>query len=299
MERVRNHYRHWKERFQADDRTARDALLKLQLVDQQFRDDPQIDSNQKLRSVLWVIDAMLEMKLLDATSQGLLELATDLAATPGVNSERVNQLGYYRMMFARQNRDRQTAIELARELVNQSGGTAFERSALIYLAENYGTASELDRDQLSSAMTDFARLSELLGDDARSLVKSKNSRIALFRLSEFCLQAGQLERADQYLDRLIDVFPNQKDYLAASARVKTRRGELKDALPRWRLLANGVEPGSDLWYEAKYQLARCLWSTGDANAKRVFRQTIQLSPSIPDAWLEEYKLLAHQMELDE
>ncbi|MDG2186271.1 MAG: tetratricopeptide repeat protein [Mariniblastus sp.] len=299
LERVRNHYRHWKERFQADDRTARDALSKLQLVDQQFRDDPQIDSNQKLRSVLWVIDAMLEMELLDATSQGLLELATDLAATPGVNSERVNQLAYYRMMFARQNRDRQTAIELARELVNQSRGTAFERSALIYLAENYGTASELDRDQLSSAMTDFTRLSELLGDDARSLVKSKNSRITLFRLSEFCLQAGQLERADQYLDRLIDVFPNQKDYLAASARIKTRRGELKDALPRWRLLANGVEPGSDLWYEAKYQLARCLWSTGDANAKQVFRQTIQLSPSIPDAWSKEYKLLAHQMELDE
>ena len=108
-----------------------------------------------------------------------------------------------------------------------------------------------------------------------------------------------MERADQYLDRLIDVFPNQKDYLAASARIKTRRGELKDALPRWRLLANGVEPGSDLWYEAKYQLARCLWSTGDANAKQVFRQTIQLSPSIPDAWSKEYKLLAHQMELDE
>ena len=146
--------------------------------------------------------------------------------------------------------------------MNQSRGTAFERSALIYLAEDYAAASELDRDQLSSAMTDFARLSELLGDDERSLVKSKNSRIALFRLSEFCLQAGQWERADQYLDRLIDVFPNQQDYLAASARVKTRRGELKGALPRWRLLANGVEPGSDLWYEAKYQLARCLWSTG-------------------------------------
>lgn len=299
LERVRNYYRYWKELFQADRHTANDALSELQLVDQQLRDDPQVDANQKLRSVLWVIDAMLEMDLIDAASKGLLELATGLAATPGVNSERVNQLAYYRMMFAQQNRDRQTAIELARELVNQSRGTAFERSALIYLAENYGAASELDRDQLSSAITDFARLAELLGDDARSLVKSKNSRIALFRLSEFCLQDGQLERADQYLDQLIDVFPNRKDYLAASARVKTRRGQLKEALLRWRLLANGVEPGSDLWYEAKYQLVRCLWLTGDTNAKQVFRQTIQLSPSIPDAWSKEYKLLANQMELDE
>ncbi|MCH2180873.1 MAG: hypothetical protein MK108_02615 [Mariniblastus sp.] len=297
MELVRCHYRDWQDQFQSNRQAAQAALTELQRFDRQLQEDPQIGDPQKLRSVLWVIDAMLQMDVANAEIEALLQTAIALADTPNISADMNHLLAYYQMMFARQSGDQEMGIALARELVTQSAGTPFERSALLYLVESYPTNGELDPDNRTAAIADLARLVELLGDDARSLTRSRNSRVALFRLSELCLQDRQWERADQYLDQLVNVFPERREYLAASARAKTERDHFERALPRWRFLANRVEPGTDLWYEAKYQLVRCLWSTGDANAKTVFRQTMQLSPSMPETWARQYALLAKQIEL--
>ena len=299
VERVRNFYRLWQQVFREDPSTSRQAFADLQRSDRALRDDPKMTNEFKLRSILWVINAVLKMEVSQKDSAALFDAATRLAATRGMSAELRSQLTFCMMRFARANDDVETAVMRARELADQARGGGLEQVALTYLAESYGDIESLNQSQRTQALADFERLVGLLGDDRQTLVESKNSRIALYRLCALYIQENQLERADTYLDRLNELFPDRKDYIAASARLKTQRGHFTEALVYWRRLSAGVEPGSDLWYESRYHLAYCLWKTGDTNAKNVFQQTLLLSPSIPDRWSKQYRSLANQFELDD
>ncbi len=299
LERVRNYYRLWQQVFREDPSTSHQAFADLQRSDQALRDDPEMANEFKLRSILWVINAVLKMEVSQKDSAALFDAATRLAATRGVSAELRSQLTFSMMRFAQANDDLETATMRARELADQARGGGLEQAALTYLAESYGDIERLNQSQRTQALADFERLAGLLGDDRQTLIESKNSRIVLYRLCELYIQENQLERADTYLDRLNGLFPDRKDYIAASARLKTQREHFAEALVYWRRLSGGVEPGSALWYETRYQLAYCLWKTGDANAKNVFQQTLLLSPTIPDRWSKQYRSLANQFELDD
>lgn len=297
IELVRSLYRLWQEQLEVDQQAAQDARKELERANRELQDDPRVGGKSKLRSMLWAIDAMLQSEVAPAELEAVLSQAVELAALPGTPIEMIDLLTYYRMTFARQAGKQEAGIELARQLAAQAVGTSLERSALLYLAESYPASGELDAETRSAAMTDLLRLVELLGSDRLSLAQSRNARVALFRLSELYMQSRQWERADGHLELLVEVFPQRREYRAAAARVKTERGHFQQALPHWRFLAQGAEPGTDLWYEAKYQLIRCLWSIDDDSAKAVLQQTIQLSPSLPEGWAGRYALLAEEMGL--
>jgi tetratricopeptide (TPR) repeat protein len=295
IELVRSLYRLWQEQVEVDQQAAQDVWIELDRANRELQADPRIGGKSKLRSTLWVIDAMLQSKVAQAELEVVLDKAVELAAFPGTPVEMIYLLTYYRMTSARQAGKQEAGIELARQLAAKAVDTPFERSALLYLAESYPASGELDPERRSIAMADLLRLVELLGTDTGSLAQSNNAQVALFRLTELYIQDRQWERADRHLENLVKAFPQRREYRAATARVKTERGHFQQALPHWRFLAQRVEPGTDLWYEAKYQLIRCLWSADDDSAKAVLRQTMQLSPSMPDGWAGQYARLAEEI----
>ena len=296
LEVVRHQYRFFKQRYQEDSTMGMRALRQLCGYDRELQDSTTATKAQCLRSTFWVLDAMLRVERETSDPLSFLGRASQLIEELEGNQREAQQLAYYNLRFAEKRGDQAAASQFARQLLKGSERTTYEKSALIYLAQNYGSAAELSLSEVAIAIADLRRLSEVVGIEPNRLMNSKNSRVTLFRLSEFYARAGQLEQADECLTRLIQVFPNRKRYLVALARLKSQREQFRSGLPLWRTLANGVEPGSELWYESKYELSRCLWKTGDPNARSVLQQTMHLSPQMSDSWTMRYQSLSKELE---
>ena len=298
LELVRNQFRLWKQLFDQNNASGSQALRQLCRYHRQLQKSTTATAAQRLRATFWVLDAMLRGDPEGPEALLLLEQAGQIIEESEVDPRENHQLVYYKLRFAESRGDLESASQFAKQLLEGAKGTPYEKSALIYLAQNYKSADELSSSEVAMAISDLRRLVEVLGVGSKNLINSKNSRVALFRLSEFYVRDGQLEQAEECLDRLIQVFPDRNGYLVASARLKNQREQFHSGLALWRTLANGAEPGSDLWYEAKYELSRCLWKTGDPNARSVLEQTILLSSQIPDSWTARYQSLSKELDLE-
>jgi hypothetical protein len=72
-------------------------------------------------------------------------------------------------------------------------------------------------------------------------------------------------------------------------------GDVEAALPFWRKLNSGVQAGSDLWYESKYQLIVGLASSDPDAAGKIYRQTRRLSPELPQKWRLPFEQLEEKL----
>jgi tetratricopeptide (TPR) repeat protein len=120
-----------------------------------------------------------------------------------------------------------------------------------------------------------------------------NARVAYVRLAELTLMTEETDKALEMLKLVNRIFPNHKSYLRKLALAYTETKQFKNAIEIWRKLATGLDPGSDLWFEAKFQLASNLYRVGDrSGARQVYDQTILLSNKIPKNWQLEFDQLS-------
>jgi len=85
------------------------------------------------------------------------------------------------------------------------------------------------------------------------------------------------------------IFPNHKSYLRQLASIYTQSQHYAEASSIWQKLVRGVDPGSDLWLESKYNLAFCLYHAGQrAQARALHEQTRRLSPALPESWVKRF-----------
>ena len=181
-------------------------------------------------------------------------------------------------------------------LVENAQGTRFESSALIQLAgvadEEFKSKSKPTPDELAGLIEIFDRLVAVLGSSEARLKRLANARVAYVRLAELTLMAGEADKALAMLETINRIFPNHKSYLRKLALAYTETKQFESAIEIWRKLATGLEPGSDLWFEAKFQLASNLYRAGDRQgARQVYDQTILLSNEIPKKWQLEFDRL--------
>ena len=207
---------------------------------------------------------------------------------------------YYQFQFY-QSRDSYQASELARWIWREAADSRFEKPALIYLGEvvlsqlGQVVAPNVRHGMLADGIRVYARLCELYGTDDASLMSSVNGQLAFFRLAKLRMAIWDLGSADASATRLTALFPRNRDFIALSARTKTKLGELSGARPLWRKLAQGVEPGSELWLEAKYYLAVCLVTQDPKQALMLIRQTKKLAPEMPSQWAEAFANFESQL----
>ena len=115
-------------------------------------------------------------------------------------------------------------------------------------------------------------------------------------LAEFEAQADNYQEAERIYQILNNCFPNHQQHIHGLAKARMALGKLETALPLWRKISAGVMAGSDLWYESKYQMINCVLPTDPESAGQILRQTIQLSPELPEQWRLPFHSLEAKLE---
>jgi hypothetical protein len=96
--------------------------------------------------------------------------------------------------------------------------------------------------------------------------------------------------------RLLEVAPNDARFLHAAGTLAAQLGRNEEALACWRLLASGSEPGSDRWYEARYQQLSVLATIDPARARQAMDQHRLLHPDYgPPPWRERFRALDERL----
>lgn len=280
-------------------------LFEFLQAEREFQRIPQSGHFTKQKSSLLVVDALLRFpepdldairKHLDAAREEL-----DLAsAVQGIGAE----YHYYEFVFANRTGQSKQSEDEARWISKHARGSKFERAAVTQLARSADRAIEADSDpsdvEVSNAIALFERLVEIQGSSDESLRSETNSRIAFARLAELKIQAGQVESGTKMLESLIRIFPNHQSWIRQLANAQTTTNQFEEATILWKRLARGVEPGSDIWYESKLQLAFCVFHSGNPEqSRRLHEQTLNLSPNLPDKWRQRYDEFSRLLHSDE
>lgn len=84
--------------------------------------------------------------------------------------------------------------------------------------------------------------------------------------------------------------------LRRHARLLEQAGHKEQALDQWRRLVNGLDSGTDSWYEARYESIRLLRDVDRDRAIAALRQHIALFPELgPTPWAERFRELADSL----
>jgi tetratricopeptide (TPR) repeat protein len=119
--------------------------------------------------------------------------------------------------------------------------------------------------------------------------------VAVSRLAYFLEKAGRTEEARRFLDRLVEAFPAQVDYLRRLGLLLAKGGDYQAGVPVWRKLAGGLKKESNGWYEAKFYLIQCLQAVDPKSARATLKQFLALYPAAPGEWKLKFGLLAKEM----
>ncbi|MEM7454670.1 MAG: hypothetical protein AAF456_10000, partial [Planctomycetota bacterium] len=285
-----------------------DRLIQLEAV---HRNLPEAPDQRKLKVLLLVVDSMLKtgdrlsdvQLLMDSAG----ELAQPMAGDVDVAGSYV-EYRYYRFVFD-QLRGETGLVEDAQWLVENARGTSFENTALVYQAqqadslianESHYTAildgGDLDLETVRSAITIYNRLAELSGTSEEKLRASSNSRFIVFRLAELYYFAGRWNLADTLNASLREIRPLEQSYLVQSARIQMKTGDFEAARQSWQTIVNGVEPGTEPWFEGRYQMVNCLIETNPVQAQSLYSRTVRLSPGMPDQWRNRFDKIGETFE---
>ncbi len=249
-----------------------------------------IRADRQLPATLLLVNALLRTDPLpESRIREELKRATELlghVSTTGSESE--IEFHYYQMQFAERLRDFPNARMHAEWIVSNAAESRFEMSALVYLAkfwkQEMNSTDRRTELQQAAALPVYRRLVEVSGTNPEQLQRSKNAQVALSNLAELELAMNQFSASAEHFQQLLNSFPIQQTYVLGLAKSKMQLGELESAAPLWRRLSTSAQAGTDTWYEAKHELIVCLLSYDRSAAEKIHRQTLQLSPDIPEPW---------------
>jgi tetratricopeptide (TPR) repeat protein len=108
------------------------------------------------------------------------------------------------------------------------------------------------------------------------------------RMAEILFILGQTERAGQIYEEVLKRTPDSAEALYQLGRIYEGQDRWDAALEVWRKYANGIESGSQPWFESRFRIARAHSRMGRASeACEVITMMRVLHPEIGNAELEE------------
>ena len=294
--RVQKQYRVWLDEFKkgAD---AELELAQLKQWEQELQQWSPQPTPQGLKAKLYVIDALIRRNLdkeKEIREQNLESAKLQAESLRADHEELLFESKYYEFLEAR-NSEADQALPLAYWLLKNAEGSAFENSPLIFVAQHSRTRLEsgsLNPDELEQAIEVYTKLSQRFGDTSSDLSRKPNARVACFTLAKLLKKKQLLVQADQMNQKLLNLFPNQKDYIQLAAEIKMERKLFEEARNYWRRLASGSQAGSEEWLLAKLKLAECLGQTDKTAATQLIGQTKRLCPDMSVGWQTRF----HQLE---
>lgn len=302
-ELVKIRYQIWLAAFKARASETPQKLSDLIQSELKYRSLPGVSESSKLKANLLVVDALLRYTKADnAKIRKRLDFAKRITSASRAKADSAyNEYRFYEFLFANSRGDTNSAEKEALWLAENAKGTRFEKSALVQLAQTadqqFRSLSQPTQTQTEQLAGIFEKLVGVLGDTPEIITASPNARVALARLADLKLQSGETKLAIEMLQLLLTSYPNNKTYLQQLGRAYVAAENYSEAIPVWRKLANGTEPGTELWYESKFELANSLLQSGDkASAKILHEQTLRLSPTIPDQWNPRFEELSKKLE---
>jgi len=295
---VKIRYTSWVAANREESSSESEAFQALLDANSLFQKLAAADAESKVKSHLLIIDAMLRTDSIDdQTIHDRLDQISVIAAKVANHRSVYQEFRYYQFVFANRINDQDGARAEALWLAEHAQGTRFEKSAMIQLArlmdQQLTEKSNPTHDELVDAIGVYEKLVELLGTSESQLEQSPNARVAFARLAALKLKTGSSEEAMDMLISLNEIFPNHKSYLRQLATTYTQSQHYAPAIPIWQKLIRGVDSGSDVWLESKYNLAWCLFHSGlKDEARQVHEQTRRLAPELPDAWIKPFDELS-------
>lgn len=272
--------------FPADEqnRQARQVILAAR----RFLDEAggEADEHQTVKCCLLAADAALR----GSTDQGqaaaeFLDHAARLLNRLPNNSPMIVEYHFRRMQLATVRQQPEERLRYAQWLVQHAAGTDYELPALVLVARAADQAVEQSSPEQrvaahQQAQQIYRRLSERLGTSEEILQANPNARVSLSRQAEHAMQLGQFPDAVDQLEKLLDAFPTDRNYLRRAAIAQWEQGDYAGSLERWRALLAGTPDGTEPWYEAKYYQILCLLETDPEMARKVFEQFRLLDPEL-------------------
>ncbi len=291
---VKIRYQTWLDAHQTKSESELETFKALLEAESEYEQLETVSEESKLKTQLMVVDAMLRTESIDVeTARQRLDRAKAAAEAIGSHLSLYQEYRYYRFLLANRAANQDEAFTEAQWLAEHAPGTPFEKSAFILLAQLFDQRlqSQINPspEEVATVKTIFSKLVGLLGSSASELKQSANARVAYARLAALEFEGGSTDKAIEMLVSLNAQFPNHKSYLRQLASIYTQSQHYDDAVSIWQKLIRGVEPGSDLWLESKYNLAYCLYSLGQkGEARKLHEQTRHLSPELPKKWVKQF-----------
>ncbi len=300
-----------KRRYQSwalsDQNNSVDEPKKLQaLIDSEvdYRRRPMASDASKLKLVLLVVDALLKNEDFDEPQiQQKMNVAEEFARGVQTNHPLLPEFRYYKFLIANRANDSAKANTEINWLLKNAKGTRFERSALVQHAQTEDQRMQSSPNptpqQIEQLIATFERLVDFLGDTTESITTNNNARIAYARLAKLKSTTGRTELALKMYLKLSKAFPNNRSYLRQCGLLLSEANQFDEAISIWKRLANGIEPGTDLWLEAKCNLTLALLKTDKKpDALALYHQTLRLTPPLNEFWKKQFDELLLQLKSD-
>jgi tetratricopeptide (TPR) repeat protein len=294
-------YRKFIEKVRGKESTVEARTEMIEALDTFDDQRAAVTPTQKLKILLIKIDLESRSPAIDADRlKAWFQLAGSVSEEVS-NSNLLSELHYRQYQFAKANGHEEEMRKQVVWLVENGEGTVYQRSVLVARAaqlekEIEGASSDLKRRELYLAAIDvYEKLVKANGTSIAVLQSRKNSRVAVSRLAYFLEKAGRTEEARRFLDRLVEAFPAQVDYLRRLGLLLAKGGDYQAGVPVWRKLAGGLKKESNGWYEAKFYLIQCLQAVDPKSARATLKQFLALYPAAPGEWKLKFGLLAKEM----
>lgn len=293
-------YQAWLNAFASNDETST-KLESLLDAERELRQQISPTNESSVKASLLTVDALLRSQPVDLErARNRLDDVTKRVTRPSLLYQ---EYRYYEFQFANRSGDADTAHRHAIWLSENAKGTPYESSALIQLAlaEERQLKSRVNptSDEINSVIAVFDRLVNLLGETDDSLKQNTNARVAFIKLAELKLRTGETEKPIRMLETINQLIPNRRDHLRKLGLAYVQAKQYEKANQVWRKLTAGMQPGSDVWLEAKYQLSCGLIQLGEADAAgKVAAQTKLLAENMPDHWRRKFESLSEQFPAD-
>lgn len=185
-------------------------------------------------------------------------------------------------------------------LIEEGDGTVYQRSVLVTRIQQLeqqlkaNSAGATRRDLVEQAIDVYQKLAKASGYNSHGIATNTNAKVAVSRLVDLFEESGKLDEAERNLELLVNAFPKKVLYLKRYALLLTKAKKYREAVEHWRPLAKGLKKESEDWYEAKYNLIKCLAETEPADAKPPLAQFLQLYDP-PEPWKSRFADLANQL----
>ncbi len=260
-----------------------------------------IRADRQLTATLLLVHALLRtVPLPESQIREELKRATELlrqVSTTGSESE--IEFHYYQMQFAERLRNLPDTRVHAEWIVSNAADSRFEVAALVNLSkfwkQEMNSTERRTELQQAGALPVYRRLVEVSGTNPEQLQRSNNAQVALSNLAELELLLDQFSASAEHFQQLLNSFPTQQAYVLGLAKSKMHLGEFESAAPLWHKLSASAQAGTETWYEAKHELIVCLLSYDRSSAEKIHRQTLQLSPDLPEPWRTKFSDLLRKL----